>query len=182
MMSVPLWRTKTEPFLALEPGTSLIPRYFGLESRPFLETPADFLCAMNVILYGKMITEVISFDKDGRAESVGVFKKLFLSLVIILVATFSFSLGRLSNTGQGSEAIQIEYDPSLITDNQTSQTASAVNSISDNSVIASRNGKKYHFLHCNSAKSIKEENKITFPTREAAEASGYTLASNCKPR
>jgi len=47
-------------------------------------------------------------------------------------------------------------------------------------IVASKNGKKYYFVHCSGANRIKNENKIYFSTIEAAEGAGYTLAANCE--
>src|SRR3989344_562236 len=109
------------------------------------------------------LTEDISFDKDGNAERFPLFRRLFLALVIILVALLSFGIGRLSVTGK--EPIRIEYDPELTTNNSqptTSQTASVITAIKGGGVVASKNGTKYHYSHCAGAKQIKEENKISF--------------------
>jgi len=143
------------------------------------------------------ISETVSYDKDGRIErpaSIGVnfplFKKLFLSLTIILFALLSFGIGRLSVAGN-REPVRIEYDVSMSNDkllmtNQApisnSQTATVIRATEKTEVIASKNGARYHYPYCSGAKQIKEENKIVFPTPAAAEAAGYTLAANCKPR
>ncbi|MDO8565164.1 MAG: hypothetical protein Q7R67_00865 [bacterium] len=131
-----------------------------------------------------------TFDKDGHTERFPLFKKLFLALVIILTATLSFGLGRLSGVGN-REGIKVEYDAELTTDNLRPTTASAINSISpktseltdlQTSVVASKNSSKYHYPYCPGAKQIAEKNKLTFASPAAAEASGYILASNCKPK
>lgn len=132
------------------------------------------------------IAEIVSFDKEGNVERFPILKKLFIPLVIILVAGLSFGIGRLSVVGK-REAVRIEYDPQLTTYNQqpainTGQTASVINAIKQDGIVASKNGTKYHFPHCAGAKQIKEENKIVFATPAAAEAAGYTLAANCKLR
>ncbi|MEK7176765.1 MAG: hypothetical protein AAB719_00485 [Patescibacteria group bacterium] len=133
------------------------------------------------------ISEEVTYDKDGEVERFPLFKKLFLSLVIILVATLSFGIGRLSMMGKG-EPIKIEYDSSL---NTVSNTASAISAVKElpsvpvnasQTVVVSKNGEKYHYLHCSGAKQIKEENKIVFASPSLAESAGYTLAANCKPR
>ena len=130
------------------------------------------------------ISETVSYDKDGHIERFPLFKKLFLSIVIILVAILSFGIGRLSVIGN-REPIKIEYNPELTTNNsqpttKIKQTASVINTIGNTEVITSKNGARYHYLHCSGAKQIKEENKIVFSTPEAAKAAGYTLAANCK--
>ncbi|PIQ66617.1 MAG: hypothetical protein COV96_00515 [Candidatus Zambryskibacteria bacterium CG11_big_fil_rev_8_21_14_0_20_42_18] len=142
------------------------------------------------------IPETFSYDKEGKVERFPLFKKLFLSATIILVASLSFGIGRLSVVGD-REPIKIEYDEQLITDNRqpttsTSQTATVINTTekklappsvsSDGGVVVSKNGIRYHYLHCSGAKQIKEENKIFFATPEAAEAAGYSLAANCSPK
>lgn len=45
--------------------------------------------------------------------------------------------------------------------------------------VASKNGARYHYPWCSGAQNIKEENKLWFATKEAAEAAGYTPAQNC---
>lgn len=139
------------------------------------------------------IAETVSYDKGGRIERFPLFKKLFLSLTIILVALLSFGIGRLSVAGD-KEPVRIEYDPSMTNiqtpisnqiSNPNTQTnqATAIRAIQSNTgVVTSKNGSKYHYPHCSGAKQIKEENKIVFLTPAAAEAAGYILAANCKPR
>lgn len=139
------------------------------------------------------LTELIHFDKDGRVEPEGsLLKKLFLSLVIILVATLSFGVGRLTSGGERG-GIKLELEEKLTTDNQLptasrSQTANIINAVTPpsgltaGSVVGSSKGTKYHYVHCPGAKQISEANKITFASPQHAEASGYTLAGNCRPK
>ena len=135
------------------------------------------------------IPEVVSYDKDGHIERFPLFRKFFLSFVIILVALLSFGIGRLSVV-RNKEPIKIEYDPELTTDNSqptinTNQAASVITATqiqSNTTVIGSKNSNKYHYSYCPGAKQIKEENKIVFSTPETAQAAGYTLAANCSPR
>ncbi|MDO8424290.1 MAG: hypothetical protein Q7S54_01620, partial [bacterium] len=58
------------------------------------------------------ISEEVSFDKEGHVERFPLFRKLFLALVIILVAALSFGIGRLSVAGD-REPVRIEYDPEI---------------------------------------------------------------------
>lgn len=46
--------------------------------------------------------------------------------------------------------------------------------------VSSKTGTRYYLPWCSGAKQIKEENKVWFATKEAAEAAGYTPAKNCK--
>lgn len=145
------------------------------------------------------LSETVSYDKDGHIERFPLFKKFFLSITIILVAGLSFGIGRLSVVGK-REAVRIEYNPEMSNDKllisneipkTNSQTANVINATkkpvpleapSSNGVVASKNGTKYHYSYCPGVKQIKEENKIIFATPAAAQAAGYTLAANCKPR
>lgn len=121
------------------------------------------------------LTEEVSFDKEGRIERFPLFRKLFLTLVIILVAVIAFGIGRLSVVGN-REPIKIEYNPEM-TNAQGPMT-------NENSafIVASKNSSKYHYAYCPGARQISEKNKLTFATPAAAEAAGYILASNCKAR
>jgi methylphosphotriester-DNA--protein-cysteine methyltransferase len=47
------------------------------------------------------------------------------------------------------------------------------------SVIASKNGSKYHLPSCPGGSQIKAENRITFASPDLAEAAGYQPAANC---
>lgn len=127
------------------------------------------------------LTEIISFDKAGEPERFPLLRKLFLALVILLVALLSFGIGRLTGSG-AREAVKIEYDPSLsaaaIYTAKLGEPAPLEAKLS-NGVVASKSGTKYHYLSCPGAKQIKEANKITFASAKEAEAAGYTLASNC---
>ena len=138
-------------------------------------------------------TEIIEFDEKGEALKFPLFRKLFLSITIILVASLSFGIGRLSVVGK-REPIRIENDSSISNDeflisnqvsNPNAQTANVITATqvqSNTTVVGSKNGSKYHYSHCSGAKQIKEENKIVFSSPQTAEAAGYSLAANCKPK
>ncbi len=128
------------------------------------------------------LTEEVEFDKDGHIGRLPSVKKFYLSAVILLVALLAFGLGRLSAAGEGREGVRIEYNPEISKSQfPISNSASALNAIENSTqVVASKNGKKYHYPHCPGAKQISEGNKIVFESPEAAEASGYALANNCK--
>ena len=135
------------------------------------------------------ISEEISYDKEGQPVRFPRFRRLFLPLVIILVAVLSFGIGRLSIVTKG-EPVKIEFDSTLLgkTAASTTEAATVIEAIQTQSrsvktgqVIVSKNGTKYHYLNCPGAKQIKEENKIVFGSAAEAEGAGYTLAANCKP-
>jgi len=95
-------------------------------------------------------------------------KNILISIIIILVGIASFGLGRLSNTNTTIGEVKV-YTETLEVSSSTTKT-----------IVASKNGTKYHYSWCSGAKSISEANKITFNTKEEAEKAGYTLAGNCK--
>src|ERR671925_675895 len=47
---VPRWRTRIWPALTRSPPNTFTPRRFAWESRPFLELPPAFLCAISLTL------------------------------------------------------------------------------------------------------------------------------------
>ncbi len=135
------------------------------------------------------LTDEITFDKDGRVEKNPLFQKLLLAIIILLVSTLAFGLGRLS-VGK-REGIKLEVERQLTTDNlQPASVSNAVKSLENSkletenstSVVGSSKGTKYHYPYCPGAKQISEKNKVVFASADAAEASGYTLAGNCVPK
>ena len=122
-----------------------------------------------------MITKLIKFCKENN-------KELYLTAVIILVATISFGLGRLSKIREEKTPITIENaitSTEIIANTTNSQRATLT--VDANKIfVASRNGKKYYYAWCDSAKVIKETNRIWFATKDEAEKSGYQPAANCK--
>ncbi len=129
------------------------------------------------------VADLIYFDKNGEPVPTGprgLLRKLFLGLVIILVASLSFALGRLTRGGD-SEPIRVEYDQSLSsTQTDASQTALKP-TLETGQVYVSSKGKKYYYAHCSGYKRISEANLLSFASGAVAEASGYSLASGCKP-
>ena len=141
-------------------------------------------------------SEEIIFEEDfdivpkGSAQnSFGLKQALFYSLVLILMGTAGYGLGRLSKLEEPSM-------PVVITDGKGSQDKTQGSSSSDGNsqidtkgevqgvengiVIGSKNGSKYHYPYCAGAQNILEENKITFSSIEEARAAGYLPAANCK--
>lgn len=111
-----------------------------------------------------------------------------MAVMACMLASGSFMLGRLSLAGEGHQAVVVEHA-------QTAQAASAVQELAaqkqvlqatttpaktGGTYVASKTGSAYHFPWCSGAKRIKEENKIYFDTKEAAEKAGYHPAGNCK--
>jgi hypothetical protein len=127
-------------------------------------------------------------------------KDILIVAIVILVGLGSFELGRLSNESRTS-GIKIQY-PAQGT-SQGGNVVSALEAIDNlpqsisvenaqispifqnsssvgKTFFASNRGTKYYPLGCSAGKSLKQENRIYFSTREEAERAGYQLSSACK--
>lgn len=104
-------------------------------------------------------------------------KDILVVIIVILVGLGSFELGRLSK-GDSNAGIKIEYP------DQNANVISSVESSKETSIgktfFASKQGSKYYSLGCFAGKTIKQENKIYFTTREEAERAGYELSGSCR--
>jgi hypothetical protein len=128
-------------------------------------------------------------DKINRLLS----PELYTVLVIILVGFGSFGLGRLSRTAPAREGVQIVIPESIAAEVQSAAAlyarSGAANSAGveqeqptrvSGTLVASRNGGKYHFPWCSGAQRIAEKNKVWFASASEARAAGYEAAKNCK--
>jgi hypothetical protein len=112
-------------------------------------------------------------------------KDIMTIIIIILVGTGSFGLGRLSKNAPNS-GLKIEYRDQGATGisatesiKYTPQLKQTNTNISGKNYFASSKGKKYYSLNCSAGKSIKQENRVYFDTSEAAEQAGYSLSTSC---
>ena len=128
-----------------------------------------------------LLNKIKSFLKVNQRD-------LYLAALVFLVSMASFGLGRLSVIWPAKEPIQIEQVSGLSKLSELSQPkTSELNSLNQlnspnqlpGNFVASRNGSSYHLPTCPGAKQIKDENKIWFPSAEAARATGYKPAGNC---
>ncbi|MEK7069515.1 MAG: hypothetical protein AAB962_00465, partial [Patescibacteria group bacterium] len=67
-----------------------------------------------------------------------------------------------------------------VTENKLEQNSSIISSNAQKIFVASRNGKKYYYAWCDSAKIIKEQNRVWFSTEEEGKKAGYEPAANCR--
>ena len=102
------------------------------------------------------------------------FRKFFdaalVPAVILLVGLTAFGLGRLSVLQEQKGALKVYEAP---------QSEPLVLGAAVGEYVASKGGTKYYLPTCGGAKNIKEENKIWFPTSQAAQSAGYAPAANC---
>jgi hypothetical protein len=124
------------------------------------------------------IQKVNSWVKSNKSD-------LFIASIIFLVSLASFGLGRLSVLWPEKEPIRITNNQDTITQSESdsnsaiNESAALVSSI-QGEYVASKNGVAYHYPWCSGALRIKEENKVWFETKEAAEQAGYRPAANCE--
>lgn len=126
-------------------------------------------------------------------------KVILTVIIIVLVGTGSFELGRLSKGAHSSSGIKIEYPKGEQQQAQGSldQSANALSATeslnniapkiptsnttsSSKFFFASKRGHKYYPVGCSAGKSLKQENRIYFSTAAEAEKAGYALSSSCK--
>lgn len=133
---------------------------------------------------------------------------VYISILILLVASSSFAFGRLSAvespfgvkipTKEATFSLKSTNFAGLLSTSTTSTidtksptlllsapTTTELSAIASNiapnkaKFVASKSGTKYHLLTCPGAKTIKDTNKIYFTTVQEAESAGYAKASNC---
>lgn len=123
-----------------------------------------------------ILTRIVKFCKVNE-------KDIVFAATIILVAVISFGLGKLSKIREGRIPLAIENPEVIAGDSDAvidlKQNITAVSAV-QKSFVASKNGKKYYYVWCDSASRIKEGNRIWFSTKEEAQAAGYEPAANCK--
>ncbi len=143
--------------------------------------------------------KIKSFGGEAKPRVLGLLERqdVFVTLVVLLVATASFGLGRISVEKSEKTGIQIEGQVTTFSGLRdgkgtavipsTTETATVSSALpsptsaspqSHSGVFASKNGKKYYYPNC--ASRVGEANKVWFDTPAKAEALGFTLASNCK--
>lgn len=114
---------------------------------------------------------------------------IFYGLLILLVGTISFGLGKWSagDVISQDEPASIIFSEkarfNIIDDIERTDTEKVQSGGEEKMVgayVASKNGSKYHLPWCPGVKQMKEENKVWFASKEEAEAAGYTPAANCK--
>jgi hypothetical protein len=103
----------------------------------------------------------------------------YLSLLVLVVAVASFGLGRASVPIQSpGEATVALVAPPVMTSVAPGEAADP-QAVPASTVVASKNGTRYHLESCPGARQISEENMITFASEAEARAAGYTPAANC---
>ena len=102
-------------------------------------------------------------------------KPFYVLLLIFVVGSIFFALGRISAIEAKRTPIQISY-PSA----SSTGVVLGASSSTSSEVIGSKTGKKYYFPWCGTLKRVKPENQIHFTSVEEARSAGYLPAANCK--
>ncbi|MBP9822545.1 MAG: hypothetical protein KBC81_03870, partial [Candidatus Pacebacteria bacterium] len=109
---------------------------------------------------------------------------LFIGLCLLLTAGIGHNVGRIyaMHTTPSTEQ-QTKTQSGVPTRSTNIKITTPSPKPTDQRVVASKasNSKLYHHTWCSGSKRIKESNKIWFDSATIAEASGYTIASNCTP-
>ena len=106
-------------------------------------------------------------------------KDLLTVLIVILVGLGSFGLGRLSKNAQ-NEGLWVEYAGEEVNIISSLNEAQNGQKETNGTFFASSKGSKYYSITCSAGKTIKQENRVYFNTREEAEGAGYELSSACR--
>ncbi len=121
-------------------------------------------------------------------------KPFYTILLILVIGSIFFALGRLSSLEERHTPIRVEYPARTQTGavveaeaNQNTTPAienNALTNTTDSSgggaVIGSKSGKKYYFPWCGTIKRVKPENQVPFASIADARKAGYLPAKNCK--
>ena len=94
-----------------------------------------------------------------------------ITVLVLLVATASFGLGRLSAFEEARPLISLGEAP---------QTAQVRAIPLGGQFVASRTGSVYYFPWCGGAQQIPAGDQLWFASENAAQKAGYSPAKNCK--
>ncbi len=113
-------------------------------------------------------------------------RDVFVVLVLIGTALFSFGLGRVSVlaprppvviTMATSSDVYLSPAADISGEGSVNQTASAAGAGA--AITGTRTTRSYYFSWCSGVNRIKEKNRVYFNSKEEAENAGYHPASSC---
>ena len=126
-------------------------------------------------------------------ETLEKIKPFYYFILLFIVASIFFALGRLSILQESHNPIKILYPNNQATSTQTGAAILAVPAGVSNSsdvipqvtdmggqVIGVKTSMKYYFPWCGTLKRAKPENQITFASTDLAKAAGYVPGGGCK--
>ncbi|MFZ2500388.1 MAG: hypothetical protein WAW90_00160 [Minisyncoccia bacterium] len=92
-------------------------------------------------------------------------RDILIISILILASSASFGLGYLAGIDAGQAGQGSDLSPLTVPE-------------AEGKIVASKNGTKYYLPEC--ANAISDANKIWFVSALAAQAAGYSPATNCK--
>jgi hypothetical protein len=96
--------------------------------------------------------------------------------ILILTGVASYALGDLAGLQEVTQPATVNVSERV----QYADTQPADAQVAHGKIVASKKGKRWHYTWCPGAETISEKNKRWFQSEQAAEAAGYTKASNCQ--
>ncbi|MFA5652092.1 MAG: hypothetical protein WC933_01890 [Candidatus Paceibacterota bacterium] len=139
-------------------------------------------------LFQKIKSYLANFKDQIYSQEKGLKIKddLYIILMIMLVGTASFGLGKISSFEKNKTPISVlktkEYMYASVLSADSPNIKNDTQNPSNNTsgmLVASKSGTKYYYPWCTGVSRIKEENKVWFNSVEEARAKGLTSASNC---
>jgi hypothetical protein len=119
----------------------------------------------------------------SREKGLKIKDDLYIVLLIILVGTASYGLGKISSFEKNKAPISVlktkDYMLATVSNNSLTNNTKNTTASPSGLVVASKSGTKYYYPWCTGVSRIKEENKVWFNTIEEAKAVGLTPATNC---
>ncbi len=142
---------------------------------------------MSIKDFTEKIKLFLSDIKDktySQEKGLKIKNDLYIIIMIILVGTASYGLGKISSYEKGKTPISVlktkEYMLSTVSEGVFETEKNNVqNTNTSGEVVASKSGTKYYHPWCSGVSRIKEENKVWFKTIEEARSTGLTPATNC---
>jgi hypothetical protein len=135
---------------------------------------------MSIKDFFKKIKSFFRILKDkiwSQEKGLKIKDDLYIVLILILVGTASYGLGKISSYEKNKTPISV-----IKTENVMYTSVSQSGSVSTSSkglLVASKSGTKYYYPWCSGVSRITEANKVWFNSIEEAKAAGLTPASNC---
>src|SRR3989338_10343253 len=104
---------------------------------------------------------------------------VFWACTAFLGAVLMAGLLRIALLWQERSPIQVEERQINLSETDVRDTYMAASGL-PGLVATSRNGTRYYYPWCGGFSRVKEANKVWFPSAQAAEKAGYTIASGCE--
>ncbi len=99
-------------------------------------------------------------------------------ITLVSIAIIAFMLGQVSMRAERKP--ELIHDTTERIEHLRPQSGQVAVPLGQGNIVASRKGKRWHYVWCTGASTISDKNKRYFKTETEAEKAGFTKASNCK--